>query len=66
MQKLKIGIIGLGFVGSAMIQSFTLKGCNIYATFDKYKNGGIGNLENRINAITRESYLQYRNLHNPC
>ena len=29
-------------------------------------NGGIGNLENRINAITRESYLQYRNLHNPC
>ena len=36
MQKFKIGIIGLGFVGSAMMQSFTLNGCHIHAAYDKY------------------------------
>ena len=43
---IKIGIIGLGFVGSAMLKSFELKECKIHSIYDKYKNGGIGNLEN--------------------
>jgi nucleotide sugar dehydrogenase len=48
MQKLKIGIIGLGFVGSAMIKSFTINNCHIHAAYDKFKNGGIGNIENLL------------------
>lgn len=47
MESLKISIIGLGFVGSAMYKSFELKGLvpdsNLFG-YDKYKNGGIGNL----------------------
>lgn len=40
-----IGIIGLGFVGGAMFKSFTLKSINL-EVYDKYKNGGIGSLDN--------------------
>ncbi len=46
---MKISIIGLGFVGSAMYNSFINKGFvenyNIYI-YDKYKNGGVGKIEN--------------------
>jgi len=68
MQKSKVGIIGLGFVGSAMIQSFTLNGCHIHAAYDKYKNGGIGTPESLLECdvifsalptIYRESIQQY-------
>ena len=41
----KIGIIGLGFVGGAILQSFQVKNIDVIA-YDKYKNGGIGNLSN--------------------
>jgi nucleotide sugar dehydrogenase len=44
-----IGIIGLGFVGSAMYNSFTKKGITNLFGYDKYKNGGIGSFENMIN-----------------
>jgi hypothetical protein len=30
------------------------------------RNGGVDNLLNRQSAITREKYVLYRNLHNPC
>ena len=40
----KIGIIGCGFVGSAMIESLSFKGLNC-KQYDKFKNGGIGSLE---------------------
>ena len=39
-----IGIVGLGFVGNAMYQSFEKKGVSLIG-YDKYKDGGIGNLE---------------------
>jgi len=42
-----IGVIGVGFVGGAMIKSFTEKGFITNETlfmYDKYKNGGIGSL----------------------
>lgn len=45
---MKVCIIGLGFVGSAMYKSFENKGLvrnyNLFA-YDKYKDGGIGRLE---------------------
>jgi UDPglucose 6-dehydrogenase len=42
--QIKVGIIGLGFVGSAMAKSFELKGIESIG-FDKFKNGGIGTFE---------------------
>lgn len=39
-----IGIVGLGFVGSAMYESFEKKGISLIG-YDKYKDGGIGSLE---------------------
>ena len=47
----KVSIIGLGFVGSSMYKSFEIK--NIQPNiklfgYDKYKNGGIGTLEECI------------------
>ena len=43
----KIGIIGLGFVGSAIFKSFKLKHINVIA-YDKYKNGGIGSFDEML------------------
>ena len=40
-----VGIVGLGFVGSAMYKSFGLKGVSLIG-YDKYKDGGISSLEN--------------------
>jgi nucleotide sugar dehydrogenase len=39
----KVSIIGLGFVGNAMYNSFKSKNINLQI-YDKYKNGGIGNI----------------------
>lgn len=39
-----VGIIGLGFVGSAMAKSFELLGVHLIG-YDKFKNGGIGTFE---------------------
>ena len=43
----KIGIIGLGFVGSAIFKSFKLKHINVIA-YDKYKSGGIGSFDEML------------------
>ena len=47
MCDIKVSIIGLGFVGSAIYKSFNLKGfknnINLF-TYDKFKDNGIGNL----------------------
>ena len=42
-----IGIVGIGFVGSAILKSFKLKKINTIC-FDKYKNGGIGNINDLL------------------
>lgn len=47
-----IGIIGLGFVGGAMFQSFSNKGLtpdiNLFG-YDKFKNGGVGSFSSILN-----------------
>ena len=43
----KIGIVGLGFVGGAMYESFKMLGVNVIG-YDKYKNGGIGKMEDLL------------------
>ena len=40
---MNVSIIGLGFVGSSMYESFQQKGINVIG-YDKYKDGGIGTL----------------------
>ena len=48
----KVSIIGLGFVGSSMFKSFEIKNLkpneNLFG-YDKYKNDGIGTLEECLN-----------------
>jgi len=41
-------IIGCGFVGSAMAKSFRLRNVEPLGMYDKFKNGGIGSLEECI------------------
>ena len=43
MSYKKIGIIGLGFVGGAILQSFLTKNIDVIG-YDKYKKGGLGDL----------------------
>ena len=53
MCNLKVAVVGLGFVGGSMYESFNLKGMkkNIdLFCYDKFKNGGIGNLKDCLNA----------------
>ena len=45
MSNIKIGIIGLGFVGGAILKSFENKNIKNINIYDKYKNGGIGNIK---------------------
>jgi len=45
-----ISIVGLGFVGGAMLKSFKENGVNNLNGYDKYKNGGIGTLEECLNS----------------
>ena len=43
-----IGIVGLGFVGSALQKSFNIKNVKT-VVYDKYKEGGIGDINNLVN-----------------
>lgn len=45
---MKVCIVGLGFVGNAMYSSFNNKGINVYG-YDKYKDSGIGVIEEILN-----------------
>ena len=45
-----VSIVGLGFVGSAMYESFELKGVKQLYGYDKYKNGGIGSFDECLNS----------------
>ena len=44
---MKIGIIGIGCVGSALERDFTEKNIDVIS-YDKYKNNGIGTLEDTL------------------
>ncbi len=44
---LKLGIIGLGFVGGSIYKSFLANKLNVLG-YDKYKNGGIGTLKSML------------------
>ena len=44
----KIGIVGLGFVGGALMKSFKEKKISVIG-YDKYKNNGIGDIKETLN-----------------
>lgn len=44
LKEIEVGLVGLGFVGSALKSSFEKLGAELRC-FDKYKNGGVGRLE---------------------
>ncbi len=51
MDRTVISMIGLGFVGSAMMESFILKGYKVdedLFIYDKFKDGGIGTFESTL------------------
>lgn len=63
---MKVSIIGLGFVGSAIHNSLLQKGFVVNETlflYDKYKNGGIGSLEECLH--TELMFLCLPTLFNP-
>lgn len=43
---MNVGIVGLGFVGGAMYKSFQEKSVSNIKVYDKFKDGGIGSLQN--------------------
>ena len=45
--NISVGVIGLGFVGGAMLKSFLLKDSDVDG-YDKYKDGGIGSFESML------------------
>lgn len=48
---MKIGIIGLGYVGSAIYDFYSnIKGIDDIGVYDKYKNGGIGSFKQCLNS----------------
>ena len=47
---MQISIIGLGFVGNAIYESFKKKGIQNIFVYDKYKNGGVGLLKSCLKA----------------
>ncbi len=46
---MQISIIGLGFAGKAICNSFKQKNIQTINIYDKYKNGGVGSLESCLN-----------------
>ena len=46
---MKVGIVGLGFVGSAMYDVFKRKKINVTG-YDKFKNGGIGTIKSCLDS----------------
>lgn len=46
--NISVGVIGLGFVGGAMLKSFLLKNANAEG-YDKFKDGGIGTFKSMLN-----------------
>lgn len=52
-KDIKLAIIGIGFVGGAMMRSFIEKGYKLNENlfiYDKYKDGGMGSFESVLNA----------------
>jgi nucleotide sugar dehydrogenase len=48
--ELKIAIVGTGFVGNAIINSLKIKNILNIISYDKYLNGGIGKIDDILNA----------------
>lgn len=52
INMLKIGIVGIGFVGNSLFESFKLKGYKLNENlfiYDKYKDGGVGTINDVLN-----------------
>jgi UDPglucose 6-dehydrogenase len=47
---MNIAIIGLGFVGNAIYETLKLKKIDNIVVYDKFKNGGIGNINECLNS----------------